>query len=76
MVIEGLSIFGFMPGFWKISTPNMTYPRSHNYTNMKVGDHGIQTLEVVVVVLLFDVFVPGSAHPFLLGREEWFVRIY
>ena len=59
----------------------MTYTRSHNYTNMKVGEHEIQTFEVVVVVslllmLLFDVFVPISAHPSLLSREEWFVQIY
>jgi hypothetical protein len=28
------------------------YTRSQNYTNMMVGENGIQTFEVVVVVLL------------------------
>ena len=39
-----------------------------------VGEHGIQTFEVVVVVLLFDVFVPTSAHP-LLFLDKWVVQI-
>ena len=43
---------------------------TQNYTIMMVGEHGIQTFEVVVVVLLFlmllfGVFVPTSAHPLL-----------
>jgi hypothetical protein len=48
---------------------------------MVVGRHGIQTCEVVVVALLllllslFDVFVPVSAHP-LLFLEKWYVQIY
>ena len=48
---------------------------------MVVGEHGIQTFEVVVVVLSlllllsFDVFVPTSAHP-LLFVDKWFVQIY
>ena len=47
---------------------------------MVVGNHGIQTFEVVVVVWLFlllsfDVFVPISAHP-LLFFNKWFVQIY
>jgi hypothetical protein len=56
-------MFGFMHECWIIPTVNMTYIRSQNYTNMVVGEHGIQTLKVMVVVLLFllslfDVFVP------------------
>ena len=52
----------------------MTYIRSQNYTNMVGGAHGIQTFEVVVVVLLlsFDVLVPISAHPL----DKWFDQIY
>jgi hypothetical protein len=45
----------------------MTHTRLQNYTNMVVGEHGIETSEAVVVVLLlllsFDVFVLTSAHP-------------
>ena len=36
---------------------------------MVVGEHGIQTMKVVVVVLLFlvyDVFVTTCAHPLLV----------
>jgi hypothetical protein len=52
----------------------MMCTRSQNDTNMVVGKHGIQTIEVVVVVLLFlwlsfDVLVPTSAHP-LLSFEQ------
>ena len=47
----------------------MTSTRSPNYTNMMVGEHGIQKFEVVVIMLLlllvsFDVFVPTSAHSY------------
>ena len=48
---------------------NMTYSRLQYHTNITmVGEHGIQTFKVVVVVLLlflllFDVFVLTSAHP-------------
>ena len=36
----------------------MTYTSLQNYTNLVVGEHGIQTFEVEVVVLLsIDVFV-------------------
>ena len=43
---------------------------------MVVGKHGIQTFEVVVVVLLllylsFDGFVPTSPHSF---PDKWFVH--
>ena len=47
----------------------MAYTISQNYTIMMIGEHRIQTLEVVVVVVLlflllaFDVVVPTSAHP-------------
>ena len=52
----------------KVSTANLMYTRLQNYTNMVVGEHGIQTFKVLVVVLLllllsFDVFVPTSAYP-------------
>ena len=43
---------------------------------MVVDKHGMQTFEVVVVVLLsFDVFIPTSAHPFLF-LDKKFVQIY
>ena len=50
-----------MHDFWTIPIVIMTYTRSQHYTNMAVGEHGIQTFEVVVValllvLLLFDVF--------------------
>ena len=58
----------------------MTHTTSQNYTNMVVGEHGIQTFKVVDVVLLllllsFDVFVPTIAHP-LLFSNKWIVQIY
>ena len=45
-----------------------------------VGKHGLQTFEVVVVVLLlwlllFNIFVSTSVHP-LLYLDMWFVQIY
>ena len=45
-----------------------------------VGEHGIQTFEVEVVMLfflllLFDVFVPRSAHSSLFV-DKWFDQIY
>ena len=54
--------------FWTIPTTKIMYTRSQNYINLVLGKHGIQILEVVVVVLLllvlsFDVFVPTNAHP-------------
>jgi hypothetical protein len=69
-----------MHEIWTNSTVNMTYTRSQNYTNMMVGEHEIQSFEVVVVVLLFllllfDVLVPTSAHP-LLYLDKWCVQIY
>ena len=63
-----LSIFGFVHEFWKMPTANMTYTRLQNYTNLMVGKHGIQTFEVMIVILLlFDIFVPTNAHP-LFGQ--------
>ena len=57
----------------------MTHTRLQNYTNMVVGEHEIETFEVVVVVLLlllsFDVFVLTSAHP-LFFMDKWFVQMY
>jgi hypothetical protein len=53
-----------------IPAANMTYTRSQNYTNMVVGKLGLQTIQIVVVVLLFDVFVPTSAH-FSLFMDKW-----
>jgi hypothetical protein len=63
-----------MHEIWTILTANMTYIRSQNYINMVGGAHGNQTFEVVVVVLLllFDVLVPISAHPL----HKWFDQIY
>ena len=58
---------------------SLTYTRLQNYTTLVVGKHGIHTFKVVVVVLLplllFDVFVPTSAHS-LLFLAKWFVQIY
>ena len=57
----------------------MTYTRSQKYTNIVVGKHGIQTFEVVMVVLLllllsFDVFVPYKCTSFII-LDKQFVRI-
>ena len=62
-----LSIFEFKHELWTIPTTNMTCTRSQNNTNMVVGKHGLQIVEILVVVLLFlwllsDVLVPTSAH--------------
>ena len=69
-----------MHEFWTNPIANMTYTRLQNYTIMVLGEHGIQTFEVVVVVslfllLYFVVFVFASAHP-LLNLDKWFVHIY
>ena len=58
----------------------MLYNTSQNYTNMKGGKHGTQTLENLVVVLLLllmsiEVFVPTSAH-LLLFLDTQFVQMY
>ena len=54
---------------WTLPTVNVTYTRSQNYTNMVVGEYGIQTFEVVLVVLLlwlllFDVLAPQVHIPY------------
>ena len=51
-----------MHDFWTIPTASMTYTRSQNYTNMVVGEHGIQTFKVVVVVLLISEFLALQVH--------------
>ena len=66
-----------MHKFWIISIVNMAYTRLQNYTNMMVGEHGIQAFKVVAIVLLFlllpiDNFVLISAHS-LLFIGKWFV---
>ena len=58
----------------------MLYTRLQNYTNMMVGEHEIQTFEVMIVVLLLllmpiDVFVLTSVH-LLLILDKWFVQMY
>jgi hypothetical protein len=70
-VFVGVEI-GFMYSsiyeFWRILTSNMTYTRLQKYTNLVVGEHEIQTFKVVtsvllLLLLLFDTFVPNNAHP-------------
>ena len=56
---------------WVILAIHMTYNRLQNYTDMVVGELGIQTFEVMNVMLLF--FVPTSAHP-LSFSDKWFVQ--
>jgi hypothetical protein len=55
--------------FGQIPIANMIYTRSQNYTNMVIDEHGLQTFKVLVLVLLllllFDVFVPTSVHPLI-----------
>ena len=65
---------------WTILTTNIVYTRLQNYTITTFGTYEIQTFKVVVFVLLlllllFDVFVPTSAHPLLL-LDKWFVQVY
>ena len=53
-----------MHEFW--TTTNMIYTRQLNYTNIVIGEYGIQTFEVVLLLLLmlsFDVFVPQVHIP-------------
>ena len=52
-----------MQEFWAIPTANMMYTRLQNYTNMMVGEHGIQTFEIMVVVL-FDILSPQVPNPY------------
>ena len=68
-----------MHEFWTIPIAKITYTRSQHYINMVVGEHRIQIFEFVVVVnlllvmLSFDVFVPSSAPP-LLFLIKWLVQ--
>ena len=69
-----------MHEFRTIPIINIMYIRSHKYTNMMVGEHGLQTFKVVVVVLLFlmllfDVFFSTNAHP-LSFLDKCFIQIY
>ena len=57
---------------WTIPTANMTYIRSQNYTNMVGGAHGIQTFEVVVVmVVVVIVWCFGPHKCTSLGQVVW-----
>ena len=56
--------------------------RSQIQTNMMVGEQGIQTFGVMIIIVLevllfflFDEFVPASAHP-LSFLDKWLVQIY
>ena len=58
----------------------MTYTKLQNYTNVVVGEHGIQIYKVMIVVLIllllsFDVLSPTSASS-LLFMAKWLVHIY
>ena len=59
---------------WTLPTVNVMYTRSQNYTNMVVGEHGIQTFKVALVVLLlllllFDVLVPQVHIPYCFSAS-------
>ena len=59
----------------------MTYTVSQNYTDMMIGEHGIQTFKVVVVVLLlfFVViwcFLSPQVHISYYFKNKQYVRIY
>ena len=63
-----------MHEFWIVSSANMTYTTSKNYTNMMVDKHGIQTFKIVVVVLLrllvlFDVFCSQKCTSLIIFRQ-------
>ena len=75
-----MSIFGFMHKFWTIPTVNITYISFWTYTSMVVGEHGIQTFKVVVVVLFaFGIviwcFCPHKCTS-LSFLDKQFVQIY
>ena len=62
--MQNLSIFEFMHKFGTIPAANLTYiGSSQNHTN---NNHGIQTFEVVVVVLLF--LYPQMYFPDVFGQ--------
>ena len=55
-----------MDEFATIPAANTTYIRLQNYTNMVVDEHGIQTFEFLIVVLLLLMFFsPTRTHPLL-----------
>ena len=63
----GFQNIWFINEFWTIAAANMTYTKLQNYTNSVIGEHGIQTFEFMVVVLLllvFEVFSPQEHTPF------------
>ena len=62
-----------MHEFWTNPIINMKCTKSHTCTNMVVGEHGIQTFEVVVVVVWG--FFSTIAHS-LLFLNKRFVQIY
>ena len=75
-----LSILGLMHEIWTMSTANMTYNKSQNYTNIMIGKHRLQTFEVVVVVLLlllltFHVFSLQMHIPYYF-LDQWSIQIY
>ena len=56
-----------MHEIWKFPKASLKYTRLQNHIDTAVGVHEIQTFEVAVVMLLlllllFDVFAPTSAH--------------
>ena len=58
----------------------MTYTKSQNFTNTVVGELGIQTFKVVVIIFIFlllsfDTISPTHAHP-LFFVDKWFLQIY
>ena len=63
-----------MHEFWTLPTANMTYIKSQNCTNMVIGEHEIQTIEVVLNVLLFllltfDVFSPHKCTSLIIFEQ-------
>jgi hypothetical protein len=56
-----------MPDFGIIPTTNKTYTISQNYTNTVVEKHEYKHSNVLLLLLLlFDNFVPTSTHPLLI----------
>ena len=80
MLIGILGMFGCMHDLWTLLPDDITRISWQNYTNMVIGEHGIQTFKVVVILLLllvlsFDVLVLKSANPLLL-RGHVIVKLY
>ena len=57
-----------MHEFWTIHIVNMMYNTSQNYTNMMVGEHGIQTFEVVIVVVIWCFCPYKCTSPITFGQ--------